>query len=127
MHRGNYSVNSFCERFVAQMGSLTVAVNPLPIVNTSYNSPLCEGSDLNFDRKHHCQRPLTIGTDPNGYSSTQQKSYYNFCSTIASGAATPLRLLLLKVAQPSGSVNVVVKCRFKSEYNCCCKIHLLFV
>jgi gliding motility-associated-like protein len=102
---GNYSV-TVSANGCSTNGSLTVAVNPLPIVNATYNSPLCEGSDLN----------LTVSTTanatynwngPNGYSSTQQDPAITSVQLSQAGSYS-VTVTSAQGCSASGSVNIVV-------------------
>lgn len=69
LNAGNYSVTVIDGNGCTSTDNVTVAVNPLPLVSASSNSPLCVGQTLNLSSSGGAQYSWT---GANSYSSSQQ-------------------------------------------------------
>jgi gliding motility-associated-like protein len=102
---GSYGI-TVTDNNCSSSAAINVTVNPLPIVNATYNSPLCEGSDLNLSVSSTANATYNW-SGPNGYTSTIQNPVIASVQTTQAGAYT-VTVTSAQGCSATGSVNVVV-------------------
>ncbi|MBX2902997.1 MAG: gliding motility-associated C-terminal domain-containing protein [Chitinophagales bacterium] len=102
---GSYSV-TVTANGCSSTSAVNVIVNPLPVVNTSYNAPLCEGSDLNLAVSATANATY-IWSGPNGYSSAQQNPTITSVQLSQAGSYN-VTVTSAQGCSATGSVNVIV-------------------
>ncbi len=104
---GTYSVTATVAGCTGSAGTVNVVVNPIPVAPTaSYNSPLCEGDNLNLSASTITSATYSW-TGPNGFTSTLQNPTISGVDVTDAGTYS-VTATVAGCTGPAGTVAVVI-------------------